>query len=88
MVSDVLGRWLITFSFYIYSIIRTFFFYLFSRVSGWGRAKVGNGLGAVVWHIIDNTQRVYVTCLLAYIYMYVSIVQDRYICMCTICTYM
>lgn len=49
---------------------------------------MGNGLGAVVWHTIDNTQRVYVTCLLAYIYMYVSIVQDRYICMCTICTYM
>lgn len=88
MVSDVPGRWLITFLFiFILSYVHFSFIY-FSRVSGWGRAKVGNGLGAVVWHIIDNTQRVYVTCLLAYIYMYVSIVQDRYICMCTICTYM
>lgn len=45
MVSDVPGRWLITFSFYIYSIIRTFFFYLFFKGEWVGEGKGGERVG-------------------------------------------
>lgn len=58
------------FSFYIYSIMRTFSFYLFFKGEWVGEGKGGERVGGGgIWHIIDNTQGVYVTCLLAYIYV-------------------